>query len=403
MRITILVFLLINVLQAFGQPTNGLVSYISFNANSLVEESGNGQDGLFSNMQPSFTCGVEGNALVFNGTSDQMTIFGLNNLLTTRNFTLSFYIKPEASLSSQLVLSKRLLCNNQNALGLEYFPASNSIDYLVSENSSKTLSFREVLDNESCWYHLVLIRNGASNKLYINGELIADRNSVTPIDLSNDSELIFGGGPCLSPSVIPFKGALDEIRIYDRAIDIEELSEIYLAPDNIATSKDTLIFLGTSLNVDINNTCATSFSWSPTTGVSNPSSPTPTITPTETTIYRLEFNHGNCVAADSMLVKVVNPEELDCDNVFLPKAFTPNLDGRNDEFGLSNPFALEELISFEIFDRWGGRVFYTEDKFERWDGRFRGQELNPGVLLYRVNYRCQGTEQTKVGSVTLMR
>ena len=59
---------------------SGLVSYLTFDNNDLTEESGNGQNGIFSTPNPSFACGVKGQALVFNGTSDQLTIFGLNNV-----------------------------------------------------------------------------------------------------------------------------------------------------------------------------------------------------------------------------------------------------------------------------------------------------------------------------------
>ena len=88
----------------------------------------------------------------------------------------------------------------------------------------------------------------------------------------------------------------------------------------------------------------------------------------------------------------------------LPSAFTPNNDGRNDTYGISNAVVLgNKLIDFEIFDRWGGRIFFTTDPTAQWDGRFNGQELNPGVLLYRVRYFCDEEEQVDVGSLTLLR
>ena len=89
--------------------------------------------------------------------------------------------------------------------------------------------------------------------------------------------------------------------------------------------------------------------------------------------------------------------------MYLPKAFTPNGDGINDSYGISNPFAVRELISFEIYDRWGGRVFSTDNPFETWDGTSKGQYLNPGVLLYRVRFRCDDEEIIDVGSLSIIR
>ncbi|NJO86590.1 MAG: hypothetical protein HC821_00410 [Lewinella sp.] len=75
----------------------------------------------------------------------------------------------------------------------------------------------------------------------------------------------------------------------------------------------------------------------------------------------------------------------------------------NESFGISNPFAIPELVTFEIFNRWGGRVFVTTDVFGKWDGSFDGQDVNPGVHLWRVVYRCQGQDVVKTGSVTVLR
>ena len=99
----------------------------------------------------------------------------------------------------------------------------------------------------------------------------------------------------------------------------------------------------------------------------------------------------------------LDPDDLDCSQLFLPKAFTPNDDGRNDEFGISNPYAVDELVSFEIFDRWGSRIFVTADPMEKWNGTYKGKELNPGVFLYKVRFRCNGEEFADVGSLSLIK
>ncbi|MCB0545798.1 MAG: gliding motility-associated C-terminal domain-containing protein, partial [Saprospiraceae bacterium] len=77
--------------------------------------------------------------------------------------------------------------------------------------------------------------------------------------------------------------------------------------------------------------------------------------------------------------------------------------GRNDVFGISNPYSVDEFISFEVFDRWGGRVFNAPTVFDTWDGTAHGDPLNAGVFLYRLRYRCDGVERVKAGSLTLLR
>jgi gliding motility-associated-like protein len=61
-----------------------------------------------------------------------------------------------------------------------------------------------------------------------------------------------------------------------------------------------------------------------------------------------------------------------------------------------------ESISFEIFNRWGERVFKTENPEECWDGTFRGQKLNTGVFVYKVKgIRTDGSEFEDAGNVTI--
>jgi len=120
---------------------------------------------------------------------------------------------------------------------------------------------------------------------------------------------------------------------------------------------------------------------------------------------RITDAESNCVAVDSIAFQVIDPSTLDCANVFLPKAFTPNGVGpsANETFGISNPFAIPELLSFEIYDRYGTRMFQTTDVFEKWDGTFKGERVLPGPVVWRVVYRCEGEELVVSGSVMVLR
>ena len=199
-----------------------------------------------------------------------------------------------------------------------------------------------------------------------------------------------------------FAGLIDELRVYSRSLNINEVRELYVAPDQIATMDQT-IFLGESVEVESNASCADEFSWTPVDFIDTPLEKNVVITPEESQVYTLFFEDDICLSSDSIRITVIDPNDLACDEVFLPKAFTPNGDNLNDTYGISNPFAIQDLISFEIFDRWGGRVFFTDSEVDQWDGSFNGEPMNPGVFLYRVRFRCDGNEDTVVGSVTVIR
>ena len=122
-------------------------------------------------------------------------------------------------------------------------------------------------------------------------------------------------------------------------------------------------------------------------------------------MFYLKFFHPEgCQAYDSIRVRVIDPDTLDCSKIFVPNAFTPkSTQNLNDIFGISNPFAVRNFISFEVFDRWGGRVFNAADQFETWDGTVRGQPVNPGTFLYRLRFRCNGKEEVRTGNVTVLK
>lgn len=95
--------------------------------------------------------------------------------------------------------------------------------------------------------------------------------------------------------------------------------------------------------------------------------------------------------------------------VYLPNAFSPNYDGRNDVF---RPFlgkGVTTIETFQIFDRWGNLVFEGKDCAANdlncaWDGRYKGKSLPPDYYIYlaEILYADQVREVEK-GSVLLVK
>ena len=81
------------------------------------------------------------------------------------------------------------------------------------------------------------------------------------------------------------------------------------------------------------------------------------------------FNEANCVDSAYVSVKIfkTNPQ------VFVPTAFTPDGDGRNDIF---RPIAvgITRIEYFRVFNRWGEQVFATTSNGKGWDGKIGGKD-----------------------------
>ncbi len=88
--------------------------------------------------------------------------------------------------------------------------------------------------------------------------------------------------------------------------------------------------------------------------------------------------------------------------LWVPNVFTPNGDGINETFNVYG-YGYETML-FQVFDRWGEKMFETTDPAVGWDGTFKGVAMPPGVYVYVVeaNY-IDGQKGYKKGSVTLLK
>jgi len=85
--------------------------------------------------------------------------------------------------------------------------------------------------------------------------------------------------------------------------------------------------------------------------------------------------------------------------IYIPNVFSPNADGINDDFSVFGGPDLEEF-NLKVFNRWGALIHDGGD----WDGRFKGDYVNPGVFTYLANFRTNdGKVRQRFGSVTVLK
>jgi len=147
------------------------------------------------------------------------------------------------------------------------------------------------------------------------------------------------------------------------------------------------------------------YSWIPSTGLSCSNCPNPIASPIITTTYVLVvMDIYGCSDTDIVIVRVNEPPCNGTLSVFIPNAFSPNGDGENDVLQLyiiNNTCAKE--IQFVIYDRWGERVFETNDANIKWDGTYKGQQLNSGVYMYLLTGVLENKDAfLKKGNISLI-
>jgi gliding motility-associated-like protein len=108
--------------------------------------------------------------------------------------------------------------------------------------------------------------------------------------------------------------------------------------------------------------------WMPSTGLNNGAIQKPIFNSSTEQLYRVRLTSaGGCITMDSVKVSV-----YDSSDIFVPKAFSPNKDGKND---ILQPFLVNivTLKFFKVYNRWGQLMFQTSDSRQGWDGMYNNK------------------------------
>jgi gliding motility-associated-like protein len=196
----------------------------------------------------------------------------------------------------------------------------------------------------------------------VNGQVGSDGNTL--LDLCSDAMAL--------PASIPF------------AVP-PPVQNNYMPPD---TTKCNYSTIGVSADRDFER-----YLWS--TGAT-----TATIAVVDAGVYTLQVTDSNgCIGKDSTTIKDSTCPQY----VYLPSAFTPNNDGRNDLF--RPVFAgAASVFRFAVYDRWGRQVFETSSPSGGWDGTTGGRQQPPGVYVWVCVYQLyKEPERMQRGTVMLIR
>jgi len=170
----------------------------------------------------------------------------------------------------------------------------------------------------------------------------------------------------------------------------------------IATSDNATIDYGQTVVVSISGN-GTKYSWTPSTSLSCNSCSSTIASPTVTTGYQIIVTNDNgCSVIDSVIVYVIK----NCGgDIFIPDAFSPNGDTYNDVLYLKSKSERCILyVTFEIFDRWGNKVFETSDPNQGWDGTYKGRKMEPAVFVYALQVvSMDGSTINRKGNISLMK
>lgn len=117
--------------------------------------------------------------------------------------------------------------------------------------------------------------------------------------------------------------------------------------------------------------------------------------------YHCVVRNGGCTDTCAYLLHVTDiPHE-----VWMPDAFTPNGDGRNEVFRIITDNPNIHSMELSVYDRWGARLYTGRNTRQGWDGTNNGHTASAGVYFWTLRYKVLGTDEVfyQKGDVTLLR
>ena len=160
---------------------------------------------------------------------------------------------------------------------------------------------------------------------------------------------------------------------------------------------DTIV--ATNQPVQLNATGGLLYQWSPATGLNNPNIANPVAIPQNNMSYIVTaYTPIGCATSDTIFIKALKGPAI-----YVPNAFTPNDDGKNDRFRFI-PVGMKEVNYFRIYNRYGQLVYSSTNAQPGWDGKLNGKRQPAGTYVWMVSGKdYNDAMQTQRGTVVLVR
>jgi len=256
----------------YAQIPEDEILFMPFNGN-VLDESGNLNDGTVNGaILTSDRFGNDNSAYYFDGIDDYITINN-SNLNPTSDVTFSFWFSPTENWTStsdhQIFFQSDIAGDTEGHFIISFnrtncfsFPSTDDgkVNFelqgdFVNNNSIDCSSFgltrvSSITNgwNSSEWYNVSLILESGVMKIYINGILENTHMTTSGVFVENQSVFI---GRYFSPQQLSaFNGKIDDIRIYNRALDENEIISIY---EEFTTGKQN-VYKDFELNIHPNPT-----------------------------------------------------------------------------------------------------------------------------------------------------
>lgn len=218
----------------YTNATSDLVAHWKLNEGSgtaISDSSGNGRSGVMNGA--TWTAGNVGNALSFDGVNDYVNF---NDILDagSGNMTVMAWVKFEKLDANQKLLFKAHSLSPWLSWQLQLYgdqPQSSGVEpvfTVATTNGGYYSSGYSGVVSAGTWYHVAGVKNGNNLSFYMNGATANTwTDTISGTVQNGDSALSLGSA--WDGTQEPFRGVLDDVRVYNRALTSQEINTIYMA------------------------------------------------------------------------------------------------------------------------------------------------------------------------------
>jgi gliding motility-associated-like protein len=364
-------------------------------------------------------------SLLLNGLDELVNVGSNPNFSfgTSTDFTIEYFIKT-TDLGTQTVVSKGSIGTPGYAVGM----ASGFVVAIASDGGATPIvvnGFTNVADGS--WHHIAVVFDRDDKiTIYTDGFFDNDGNMTTIGSVDNIDLLRIGAFNNAGTPTQYFNGYIDEVRIWNSALTVAEINARSTTHLNPASYPNLVA------NWDMNDVtaptiidCSQSSADGQMVGSASLSLDAPSLTfpflaqwnfgatgstqfvsPTDTTQYICTIGYCKYASIDSITINVIECEDEDntgiITSVWVPSAFTPNGDFKNDVFEVQGSFLT--FYEIKIFNRMGNIMYHSRNILNSWDGTFEGERVKDDVYTYIITYRdVEGNEHKKYGTVAVLR
>jgi parallel beta-helix repeat protein len=191
----------------------------------IVKDSNGSNDGIIHNETLRIE-GIKGMGLSFTGSGyiNLGECFGVNVL---NEFTLSVWLKPAGTTGG----NQGIIMHggpNTDTYALYIKPDTKEIGFKTTGTTNSWFSIKNVTALwDGNWHHLALIYDGAMKVIYLDNNVVASIDATGNIDSGSGYNLLIGAGRDIAIPTLVYKGAIDEVRIYNYALTPSGIRALY--------------------------------------------------------------------------------------------------------------------------------------------------------------------------------